>query len=303
MKILVTGSEGNIGKVLVPYLRKMHHSVFGIDLVQGVGDNYRTADINCATDLAYVFRSFEPDVVYHAAAMVSRVTCEVAQSITIQTNVAGTNNLIQLCRMFGTKLIFFSTSEVYGNIGGVLGEERTDLQPNNLYGVSKLMGEVLVNYAISGGLQAIIVRPFMFYHEDETFGEHRSAMVRFCEALVKGETITVHRGSARSWMHLDDGVRVLEKLAHAEGCHTVNVGTPEVTKTVALAEEICDLLEIDYERHVVETPLPAKMTLTKSPALQKQILLTGINDFITTREGVRRMISAVRQRLGQSFVR
>jgi len=297
MKILVTGSEGNIGQVLVPYLRSQGHDVFGVDHQQRFKDGYKTVDINNGADLINTFYTFNPDIVFHMAAMVSRVTCEASPCTTVKTNLYGTENIIQLCKQVNAKLIFFSTSEVYGNIGGILSEDRTDLQPNNFYGLSKLMGEQLVRYEVSNGLDAIIVRPFMFYHEDETLGDHRSAMIRFVTDLLSGHQITIHKGSQRSWMHLDDGVKVLENLCYISGFQLLNIGSNFVFDMGRVAEIICDQLNLIYSNWVTESPLPEKMTLTKIPDLQRQLDLTGLIARVSLEDGIGRVITKVKQRL------
>lgn len=299
MKILVTGSEGNIGKILVPYLRNKGHEVFGIDIVQGVGSDYRVADINHPIELAECFADFEPEIVYHMAAVVSRVTSEKSPSLTIQTNVAGTSNVIQLCKRYDSKLIFFSTSEVYGNgiDGWALDEHETTPHPNNLYGVSKLMGEALVHYEVDKGLKAIIIRPFMFYHENETMGTHRSAIIRFVESLLKGEKITVHHDSERGWLHLDEAVEILEKIAYVKTFEIVNIGTPDIWKMEDVARLICDELRVSEDLIQLE-PLPDRMTLVKCPELNKQVLLTGCRGTkILLGKGIKRVIKAVKKRI------
>lgn len=297
MKILVTGSEGNIGQVLVPYLKSQGHDVFGIDHQQRFKDDYKTVDINNGADLINTFYGFMPDVIFHMAAMVSRVTCEQSPTTTVKTNLYGTENIIQLSKQVGAKLIFFSTSEVYGNIGGILSEDRTDLQPNNFYGLSKLIGEQLVQYEVSNGLNAIIVRPFMFYHEDETFGDHRSAMIRFITSLLKKEKIVVHTGSLRSWMHLDDAVVVLENLCYISGFQLLNIGSNCVYSMERVARIICDQLNLKYEDYIIELPLPDKMTLQKIPSVERQYELTDYLCKITIEEGIARVIARVKEKI------
>jgi nucleoside-diphosphate-sugar epimerase len=276
MKILITGSEGNIGKKLVSHLKEHGHDVFRVDIKQGFGDDFTVADINNVSDMLPVFMQFRPDVVYHLAAMVSRITCEKSPSITIATNISGTNNIIQLCKQFNCKLINFSTSEIYGNIGGLLSEDRTDIAPNNLYGLSKYLAESLVEYEVkNNGLKAITVRPFMIYDEEETNGVHRSAMIRFAENLSRRKKIEVHKGSSRSWMHIKDAVTVLKKLLYCNEYIVMNMGNPESVKTEDLAALMCDELGIDYNEYVIETELPGKMTLDKQPDLSIQYSIAG----------------------------
>lgn len=298
MKVLITGSEGNIGSVLVPYLEKIGHEVHRTDIVQRCADNYDVVDVNNPADLGSAFARFNPDICIHLAAVVSRVTSERSPSIAVQTNVSGTQNVITLCRIHQTKLMYFSTSEVYGNTGGKLYEEGIELKPNNIYGLTKLLGEQLVKYAVSAGLDAIILRPFMFYHEDETIGDHRSAMIRFVSDLIRGKKITVHEGSRRSWMHLNDAVYVIEKLMHVEGFDIINVGSREDISTAVLALEICQRLNIDFAVAVDIVPLPDRMTLTKTPNLEKQTDIVGIcTPQISISEGIDRVINSVKKRI------
>ena len=201
----------------------------------------------------------------------------------------GLNNVIQACKAFNAKLIYFSTSEVYGNIGGYLSEDR-HCKPNNLYGLTKYLGEKLVQYELINGLKAVIVRPFMFYDEDETRGEHRSAMIRFAENLTKRNKITVHKNSKRSWMHISDAVRVLEKTIYLD-FNIINIGSNDIILTDDLARKMCVILGLKYDNHVIELPLPDKMTLEKYPDIRKQTELTGIIPEVTIEDGMRRVLN------------
>jgi len=131
--------------------------------------------------------------------MVSRVTSEKNPHLTVDTNVAGTSNIIQFCKKINAKLINFSTSEVYGNQQEVLLEDNSELLPNNIYGLTKLLAENLIEYEVKNNkLKAITVRPFMIYDKDETIGAHRSAMIGFAKSLIKGKKIIVHKNAQRS---------------------------------------------------------------------------------------------------------
>lgn len=239
-----------------------------------------------------IFNSFKPEIVFHLAAMVSRVTCEISPYMTVDTNLSGLNNIIQLCLTHKSKLIYFSTSEVYGNIGGKLSETR-ECEPNNLYGLTKYLGEKLVEYYSKDGLKYVTVRPFMFYDENETKGEHRSAMIRFCVNLSQGIPITVHKGSKRSWMYIMDVLPILEKLMFVEN-ETVNIASSEMINTEVLAMIICNILGISYEGNVVETRLPPKMTLDKYPDTNKMETFTGIKATTPVKEGIMKILSELK---------
>ena len=289
MRALIIGSEGNIGSQLVPHLRKCYHVIHRCDQVQGFAPDYSVVNILNSGDLLKVFLDFKPQVTILLAAMVSRVTCEASPHLTIDTNLTGLNNVIQLCKAFDSKLVYFSTSEVYGNIGGVLSEDR-ECKPNNLYGLTKYLGEKLVQYELKNYL---IVRPFMFYREGEKTGENHSAMIRFSYHLSRKEKITVHKGSLRSWLHISDGVRIIEALLHHKESHVVNIGSGEPIRTELLAAKICAYFNLKYEDYVDEYELPDKMTLEKIPDITRQTELSGLVPEITLDEGIKRVCDKI----------
>ncbi len=267
-----------------------------VDIKQHYADDYVLADISRVGDLVGVFDTFRPEVVIHMAAMVSRVTCEKSPHITVDTNLCGLNNIIQLCVQFESKLIYFSTSEVYGNISDPAELSETLVcEPNNRYGLTKYLGEKLVQY--ESNLRYVILRPFMFYDENETFGENRSAMIRFAENLVKREKITVHTGARRSWMHMSDAVICIEKSLRIPANEIINIGHPEVFSMKDVASKMCYLLGLNYADLVTETALPNKMTLDKTPCLVKQFELISHVPTVSFDDGIKIVIHTVKNRL------
>jgi len=293
MRVLVIGSEGNIGKPLVKHLRACGHDVLRCDIKQGWAGDYVQADIRNLQDLYPVAYRFMPNVVYHLAAMVSRVTCEAAPEMTMATNVTGTSNVCQLCKAFDIKMINISTSEVYGNRDGLM-DECDSLNPNNRYGLSKRIAEEVVAYEAQAGLRAITLRPFMFYCEDETMGEHRSAMIRFAEALSCKRKITVHDGARRSWLHMSDAVWFFEKVLYVKGnSETINIGHPDIWTVEGVAKEMCKAFGVSKDL-VSVSELPERMTLSKTPNLEKQAALLGEPKLIGVLDGIKRIREAFR---------
>jgi nucleoside-diphosphate-sugar epimerase len=294
----VIGSEGNIGGPLVRHLRADGHDVLEADLRPRTGSDYVMADINHPIDLLEAF-DWGPDVVYLLSAMVSRVTCEQASGLAISTNLGGVNNVLQLCKRIDAMTVFFSTSEVYGPDVESMDETLADPRPNNRYGLSKLLGERLVEYeARTYGLRAVTLRPFMIYDEYEDFGEHRSAMIRFAGNLATGLPIEVHRGSARGWMHIDDAVRAIEAAGRVEQYSVVNIGHPDVRSIEELAELI--RAELDAPRELVRlNDLPERMTLVKKPVLDRQERILSVVPQVSLEEGVRRVCATVVARLAR----
>lgn len=295
-KALVLGSEGNIGTPLVKHLRAAGVDVLESDIKPGWRNGYLMADINHPVDLLPAF-DWKPDVVFLLSAMVSRVTCEQASSLAIATNLGGINNVLQLAKRAGARAVFFSTSEVYGPHCDPMDERLSDPQPNNRYGLSKLLGEQLVEYeARTHGLKACVLRPFMVYDENEDLGDHRSAMIRFTADLALGRPIDVHRGAMRSWLHVTDAVRAIEAAAALDSYAVINVGHPDVMPIESLAEMIRARVQADASL-VRINDLPARMTLVKRPTLDRMRTLLGVTPKISVQEGVRLVCARVQERL------
>lgn len=294
-KALVTGSEGNIGKPLVKHLRSLGYDVLETDVSPGWRDNYLMADIRNITDLLPAF-DWKPDVVFHLGAMVSRVTCEQAASLAIDVNLTGTQNVLDLTKRVGARMVYFSTSEVYGPNLEIMSEESTP-KPNNRYGMSKLISESLVEYEVEQhGLKAATLRPFMMYDEDEDLGDHRSAMIRFATNLALGKPIEVHSGSARGWFHVTDAVRSIEAAAHLDEYAVINIGSPDIRPISELAEMIRAHYGADKSLvNVID--IPERMTLAKRPTLERQEKLLGVVPKVGLEEGVKRVCDRVEERL------
>ena len=295
-KALVIGAAGNIGKPLVKYLKEKEYAVREVDIKPGWRDGYYVADITKPADLIEPF-DFEPDYVFHLAAMVSRVTCEQAGSMCIDTNLYGTQNVIEFTKRCGAKLINFSTSEVYGPDNEIMDEEGMAC-PNNRYGMSKLLAEKLVEYEVyHHHLDAVTLRPFMMYDENEDLGDHRSAMIRFVYNLSHGMPVEVHGGSARGWLHVSDAVRAIEAATRVEGYKIINIGNPDVCTIRDLALMVCKAVGAD-ESLIHYVDLPERMTLVKRPALLRQKELWGVEPKSQLEEGVRRVCGMMRKREG-----
>jgi nucleoside-diphosphate-sugar epimerase len=294
-RALVIGAAGNIGTPLVDHLRSIGYDVLEVDIRPGWRPNYLMADVTHPLDLLPAF-DWGPDVVFMLAASVGRMTCEQAGSLSIATNLAGMNNVLQLCARAECMLVYFSTSEVYGPACDPMDDKVGVPHPNNRYGLSKWLGEQLVEYEVRAGrLRAVTLRPCMIYYEHEDLGDHRSAMIRFASNLARGKPVEVHRGSARAWMHVSDAVRAIEAAGHVEHYATINIGHPHVALTTDLAEMI--RAELGADPALVKTTLlPAKMTLVKRPTLERQRTLLGFEPQVSLSEGVYR-VCAVQARL------
>ncbi len=184
-KVLVTGGAGFIGSNFVRML--LHgsaHEVVNVDALTYAGNlenlkdvehneryAFEKADITDAAGIDAIFARHRPDYVAHFAAE-SHVDRSVLDATAfIQTNVVGTQVLLDKARTYQVKrFVHVSTDEVYGSLGawGYFTEE-TPLQPNSPYSSSKAGSDLLVRAAVhTHGMDAVITRcsnnygPFQF---------------------------------------------------------------------------------------------------------------------------------------------
>ncbi|MCF6320829.1 MAG: NAD(P)-dependent oxidoreductase [Rhizobiaceae bacterium] len=295
-KALIIGSEGNIGKPLVKHLKSKGYDIMESDIKPAWRENYIVADINHPIDLVPAF-DWKPDVVFLLSAMVSRVTCEQSAGQAIATNLVGVNNVLQFCKRANAMTVFFSTSEIYGPQCEVMDESLSDPKPNNRYGLSKLLGEKLVEYEVEHyNLKAVSLRPFMMYDENEDLGNHRSAMIRFAYNLAHGLPIEVHKGSARGWLHVSDAVEAIERAAHVKEYSVINIGQGDIRPIHELAEMIRERL--GASKDLVKTiEIPGQMTLVKNPTLDRMRDTLGHEAKVSLEEGVDRMCTRILERI------
>ena len=114
-KILVTGSKGTLGRPLVQELKQRGHEVWQVDLQHQPDDNYIRADVSSYRQLQRVFEQ-QYDYVYHLAAEFGRINGEEYYDTLWQTNVIGTRNVLEWQKQKGFRLIYASSSEIYGEV-------------------------------------------------------------------------------------------------------------------------------------------------------------------------------------------
>jgi dTDP-glucose 4,6-dehydratase len=141
----------------------------------------------------------------------------------------------------------------------------------------------------------------MIYDENEDFGDHRSAMIRFAHDLARGRPIEVHRGSARGWLHISDAVRAIEAAAGHDEHAVINIGHTEVTPIEALAEGL--RVRLDAAPSLITLrDLPARMTAAKRPSLSRMRDLLGVTPKVSLDQGLDRVAARVRTRLARGHV-
>ena len=126
MKILVTGGLGAVGKPLAEELKKRGNEVWVADRTHHHEPNYIRCDVGEFRQVENLFSSNQFDFVYHLAAEFGRRNGEDHYENLWRTNAVGTKNLIRMQERLKFKMIFTSSSEVYGDYRHVMNEDVMD---------------------------------------------------------------------------------------------------------------------------------------------------------------------------------
>ena len=165
MKILVTGGNGFIGHNLVKDLLSKGHRVFVIDLAPIKFKHENLTFIKKSVEDDLRFNMANCDVIYHLAALLGVETSDKNPLRTLNVNIDGTVNVFRCALDAGIKkVVYSSSSEVYGEAREIPLKEDSPKAPVSVYGVSKLTAEMYAQaYSQEHGLNINPVRLFNVY--------------------------------------------------------------------------------------------------------------------------------------------
>jgi dTDP-glucose 4,6-dehydratase len=241
MRILVTGSLGTLGRPLVEELVDRGHEVWGCDRRHSGRDYFIRADVGDYRQLTVAFEQSKPDVVYHLAAEFGRHNGEQFYEDLWQTGAIGTRNVLELCKVYSSRLLLASSSEIYGECEeDWLSEGLPMNQPmwqQNEYALSKWVNEVqVVNFQRRYGLDATRLRIFNTYGPGEHFHAFRSVVALFCHKALRNEPLPVFEGYHRTFMFIDDFIPTLANVCERELAQPVyNIGGADYRSVEELA--------------------------------------------------------------------
>ena len=143
MKILITGSNGQLGKELVNQLEAINQSINQPKYVI-LATTRSDLDISNQTNVDNFILHNKPDVVVNCAAYTKVDACEDNIEIAYKINALGVRNLAIASEKVNAKLIHISTDYVFNGFSKYPYREDNKTEPNSVYGKSKLMGEKFV---------------------------------------------------------------------------------------------------------------------------------------------------------------
>ncbi|MEK4064913.1 NAD-dependent epimerase/dehydratase family protein [Peribacillus sp. FSL R5-0717] len=239
MKAIVTGGAGFIGSHLVEELISNGAKVHVLDsMVSGQRDYVHphafihTEDI-CSTEAKKIIVREKPDVVFHLAAQ-----ADVGRSIhdpqyDANVNINGTVNILEACHEASVrKVIFSSTSGVYGNLQKAFISEEDLTCPISYYGLSKLTAESYIRlFHQLYGLPYTILRYGNVYGPRQTAKGEGGVVAVFLDRIKKGMPLSIHGDGeqTRDFIYVKDIVNANIAAVNQGHQETIQVSTAQKT--------------------------------------------------------------------------
>jgi len=304
MRVLITGSSGQIGTNLALRLLDEGHSVFGVDKrLNPWTDCFRYI----LQDLAGHFANFQGgigeveypqvDLAIHLAAN-AKVHQLVKEPHRAMENVQITYNVLEYCRQNHLPIVFSSSREVYGDIHRYITEEaHADFSyTESTYSASKIAGEALIySYARCYGLPYLVFRFSNVYGRYDNDLERMERVIpKFIRKIALGEPISIYgRDKVLDFTYVDDCIQGVYTglqglLTGQVRNETINLAYGEGRSLLQLPELIGTALGKTPTIRI-EPPLVGEVTHYVADIARARSLL-GYNPQVPLEEGIPRTV-------------
>jgi len=291
MKVLITGGFGFVGHTLVRQLLASGAEVHVLDNMQGVSPlakdlihcvAHYAHDITDAAAVTACLHQVKPDTCIHLAAIHYIPACEKNPVSAYNTNVLGTINLIEACAQAHVSHFFFmSTGAIYIDSDEALDETQTAIQPSDIYGLTKWIGEQTVQIYSKRNPASMysIGRLFNVYGPGET---NPHVIPEILNQLRTSNHLDLGNISAkRDYVHVTDVAQAVIRLCKQPfqpGIHTYHICQGE-------AYAVSDVIELI--RMHTGRPITVHSNPSKFRASDKQVQLGSNTNLTSLMQGYR----------------
>jgi UDP-glucuronate 4-epimerase len=231
MKYVVTGAAGFIGSHLAETLVEQGHEVLGVDCFTDYYDQSLKEENAATLDVARIDLADEDldlsgvDGVFHLAGQPGVRSFGEAFEDYVRRNLLATRRVFESAAAGGVRVVFASSSSVYGEAEAYPTPEGTELRPISPYGITKAGCEQLARaYARAFGLDAVVLRYFTVYGPRQ---RPDMALARIVDALARGASFELYGDGfqSRSFTYVADAVEAtLAAMESAAPGALYNVG-------------------------------------------------------------------------------
>ena len=257
MKYVVTGGAGFVGSYLVKLLVKEGHEVIVIDnLHKGKKENlqsifsniqFEEIDIRNYNDLEKILKNI--DGVFHQAALTVVQDSFDRPEEYHDVNVIGTENIFRLAKKNNFKVVYASSSSVYGHKEVMPIKEESERNPINPYGQTKLDDEYLFEKYSEDGVKIIGLRYFNIFGKGQTL-EYAGVITKFLEKINHKEAPRIFGDGTqlRDFIHVEDIVMAnLLAMKSQTQSLLVNIGTGNAITILELANMMIEISGLNIQ--------------------------------------------------------
>jgi UDP-glucuronate 4-epimerase len=234
MKYIVTGGAGFIGSQLAEKLFEGGHEVLAVDCFTDYYDSALKEENAAGLDVLRLDLAEENldlagvDGVFHLAGQPGvRSFGDVFEDY-VRRNLLASRRVFEAAAAAGTRVVFASSSSIYGDAERYPTPEQTEPRPISPYGITKLGSEQLARaYAQGFGLDAVVLRYFTFYGPRQ---RPDMALARIVDALARGSSFELYGDGlqSRSFTYVGDGIEAtIAAMERAPAGAVYNVGGGE----------------------------------------------------------------------------
>ncbi len=308
MRILVTGGAGFLGSHLCERLLAEKHEVLCLDnFFTGRKKNVRHLLNNPYFELIRHDITLpillEVDRIYHLACPASPIHYQYNAIKTVKANVIGTINMLGIAKRVKARILFASTSEVYGD--PAVHPQKEDYWGNvntigirSCYDEGKRVAETLMmDYHRQNGVDIRIVRIFNTYGPRMLPNDGR-VVSNFIVQALKSEDITIYgKGTqTRSFCYVDDLIEGMVRMMDAENfTGPVNLGNPEEYTILELAQKIITLT--GSKSKISYRPLPSDDPTQRQPDITLAGQRLGWKPAVSVTDGLTRTVEYFKKEL------
>lgn len=280
MKVLVTGVGGQLGYDVMQELHKRSIDCCGADRAE--------FDI---TDFAATHKfitNYMPDAVIHCSAYTAVDKAEDEAELCRAVNAGGTENIAKACKEICAKMIYISTDYVFPGTGENFYEPDDATAPCNVYGKTKLAGELAVEKLLD---KYFIVRiSWVFGINGNNFIK---TMLRLGETHKKLNVVADQIGSPT---YTADLAVLLVDMVQTEKYGTYHATNEGVCSWADFAEKIFAVAGMDVKvNHITSSEYPTKAVRPKNSRLSKDKLVeNGFNRLPTWEDAVERYVKIIK---------
>jgi len=308
---LVTGGAGFIGSHLCEKIIKEGHKVICFDnLLTGSLKNlsllhknprfsFIEGDANKEEDIAPIFKNNKLDGVFHYASVIG-VKRTLENPMSMLGDIDGIKNVASLAVKYGKpKIVFASSSEVYGEPQQFPEREDGAINPNNpySYGVIKLLGErFFLLYAKEYNLKTCSLRFFNVYGPKQESSDYGFVVGIFIKKALKRKPLIIFGDGSqtRDFTFIDDNIEASWRAMESKGTQdgeVINVGCGRPTTIVDLAEKIHGLCQPNKKFSPKFLENRRGDILHRFPEIKKMVKLLNYRPKVSLDEGLKKTIA------------